>query len=255
MLAAAVIIALIAVTITVAAYVLAPRVGAGRLIFAQTPDLPPPFGYRMTWLAVRTRDTQRVVETLALSHVESANWSTGLGTVYSPEYGPGRVFISPPVNGWTFVVGLSLPQPLGAAFAEKTMPLLVDLGATFIEVHYYSSCPDIDHFAWARIIDGQLIRAFAISDQGPIWNKGKPTKEEKALGLKLYEVRGGRGSGRRKLGDVEPVIYPTEMQVMQVAAKWSLDPTRLAAAGPQPALGLIGVVPASWHAERLRTAA
>jgi hypothetical protein len=254
-LAFAIIVALVATTVSLAAYVLAPRTGSGRLIYAQTPDRPPPFGYNMTWLALRTRDTDRVVEALSLAHVEPANWSTGLGTVYSHDYGQGRIFVSPPVNGWIFVVGLSLPQPLGGAFAEKSMPLLVDLGATFIEVQYFSSCPDIDHFAWARIIDGQLVRAFAVGDQGQIWNKGKQTKEEKALGLKLFEVRGGgRGRGRSKAGD-EPVIYPTEMHVMQLAAKWSLDPTRLAEQGPLPAVGLVGIAPMRWRAERLRTAA
>lgn len=252
MLVATLILIMILATIAVAALVLAPRIAEGRIIYDVSPDAPKPFGYGMAWLAIRTRDSARVLEALALREGEPANWNTGLGTVYSTEIGPDRLFVSPPVNGWTFVVGLALPQPLGHAFADKATPLLVDLGGTFIEVQYFAACPAIDYFAWARVIDGKLVRAFAVSDEGLLWNKGKATKEEKALGLKLVETR---GKGRR--ADSDGVVLPSEQDVMRLAAKWSLDPTRIDAAhvgdGRVGAgLGVIGRAPIVWRPERLR---
>ncbi len=252
MLVAGIIVAMVAATIAVVALVLAPRIAVGRLVFGLTPDLPKPFGYRMAWFAIRTRDSRRVVEVLGLSEPQNANWDTGLGTVYSAELGDGRIFVSPPVNGWTFVAGLGLPQPLGKAFVDKATPLLLDLGARFIEVQYFAAVPAVDYFAWARIIDGKLVRAYAIGEAGVLWNTGKPTKAEKALGLKSFEVRGVK----RKRGDIGSALhmYPREEHVMHLAQKWSLDPTRVHEAGASAALGIIGRAPAAWQAERLRLA-
>lgn len=249
MLVAGFIVVMIFVTVAVAAFVLAPRIGEGRIVFDHQPDLPTPFGYGMAWLALRTRDTSLVVAALGLGDPEPANWNTGLGTVYSPELGAGHIFISPPVNGWTLVAGLGLPQPLGKSFVDKATPFLLDLGGRFIEVQYFASCPQVDYFGWARIIDGKLLRAYAIGDEGTLWSQGKPTKEERALGLKQFEARAGRA--KRSDGG-ELLTYPSEENVMQLAQKWSLDPTRVNEASDTPGLGVVGRTPAAWRPERLR---
>ena len=98
------------------------------------------------------------------------------------------------------------------------------------------------------------MRAFAIGDEGVIWDRGRLTPEERALGLKLFELRGIRG---RKGDTGEAIIlHPTEEQVLRMACGWSLDPTRLdringAAAGT----GFVARVPAAWRPERIRKAA
>ena len=162
---------LLPLTIAIAAFVLAPRVVKRRVIFDATPDRPAPFGLKMAWLAIRTRDTARVIDVLGLVNPRPCNWSSGIGTVYDDQLSENHVFVSPPVNGWTFVVGLSVPYPVGRRFVDKCTPMLLRLGAEFIEVQYFFSYPPIDFFAWARIIHGRLVRAFAIGDEGTIWNK------------------------------------------------------------------------------------
>ncbi len=240
-------------TIAVAAFLLAPRMAPSRLVFDAAPDRPHPFGYGMSWLAIRTRDTGAVIDRLALQSAETANWKSGLGAVYDDYLGASRIFVSPPVNGWTFVVGAALPGPMGRRFVDKCVPLLLDLGQHFVEVQYYSNHADIDYFAWARVIEGRLIRAFAINDEGVIWNRGKPTREEKAMGLKLFEVRGVRGRKGDAGGEI--LLYPTDQHIMQLAAKWSIDPTALAAIASTPANGVIAFAPAHWRTERLAKAA
>jgi hypothetical protein len=239
-------------TVAVAVFYLAPRIAPPSLVFELVPDRPCPFGYRMAWLAIRTRDTPRVVEVLGLGDPRPANWQTGIGTIYDREHAEQRVFVSPPVNGWTFVVGLSLPQPVGRGFVDKCLPLVTELGREFIEVQYYLTHPVIDFHAWARIVDGKLVRAFAMGDEGILWNRGKPTKEEKSLGLKLFELRGVRG--RRGDAGGELILHPTEDHVMRLASRWSLDPTVLDRNAVEPATGLIAWVPAAWAAERMRKA-
>ncbi len=232
---------------------LAPQLAPGRIVYDLAPDRPPPFGYKMAWLAIRSRDTQHIINTLAISDIEPANWDTGLGIVYSPDLAEDRLFVSPPVNGWTFGVGLALPHPLGRSFVDKAMPLLVGIGGEFIEVQYFYSYPPIDLFAWARMIDGRLVRAFAVGDEGVLWSKGKLTKEEKMLDLKLFELRGMRGRKGDAGGPI--VLYPTEDHIMRLAAKWSIDPTRIDQVQGEPAFGYVGRAPRGWRAERVRKAA
>lgn len=243
----------LAVTLAAVIWGLAPHMAEGRVLFGQTPDRPAGFGYRMAWLAIRSRDPRAVSQALGLTDATPCNWNSGIGTVYDRKLGESHVFVTPPVNGWVFVVGVPLPHPAGSAFADKCTPLLVGLGGRFVEVQYFFSYPPIDMFAWARMLDGRLTRAFAIGDEGVIWNKGKTTREERDLGLKMFELRGVKG--RRGDAGGEIILHPTEDHVMRLAHRWSLDPTTLDAAKIEPALGLIASAPLSWRAERLRRSA
>lgn len=244
---------MVALTIAIAAFALAPRMGDGRVIFEQSPDRPTPFGYKMAWLAVRTRDTKAVLEALGLTAAEPCNWRSGIGTVYDDQLGTDHVFVSPPVNGWTFVVGLALPYPVGRTFGDKVMPLLARLGRRFVEVQYFFAYPPIDVFAWARLLEGRVVRAFAITDSGVVWNRGRRSREERALGLKLFDFRGVRGRKGDAGGEI--LLYPTEEHVLRLAERWSLDPTRIDQMDvPVPGLGYIALAPADWRPERLRKA-
>jgi hypothetical protein len=241
-------------TVLAIVFVMAPRMAEGCVVFNAAPDRPCPFGYRMGWLAIRTRDTRGVVHALGLLRPEAVNWSGGIGSVYDHNLGESRVFVTPPVNGWTFVVGLGLPHPLGPAFVDKFTPFVADLGARFIEVQYFLAYPPLDLFAWARVIDGRVVRAFAVGDEGVILNVGKTTKDERSLGLKLFELRGVKGRKGDAGGAL--LLHPTEEHVMRLAGRWSIDPVNVEAAPRgEPAVGFIGQIPASWRQERLRRAA
>lgn len=241
---------MVTLTVAIAAFALAPRLAGDRVVFEQSPDRPTGFGYRMAWLAVRSRDTEAVVEELGLEAAVPCNWRSGIGTVYDRDLGNDHVFVSPPVNGWTFVVGLSLPYPVGSNFADKAMPLLKRLGRRFVEVQYFFAYPPIDCFAWARLLEGRIVRAFAITDSGIVWSSGRTTREERTLGLKLFDFRGVRG--RKGDAGSEIILYPTEKHVLSLARRWSLDPTKLADVDvPAPALGRIALAPHSWRPERL----
>lgn len=244
---------MIALTIAVAFW-LAAQVAAERVQFEVTPDHPCAFGYSMAWLAIRSRDTDAVLEALRVTKPEPCNWNSGIGTVYDKQLGELHVFVSPPVDNWTFVVGLPLPHPVGRGFVDKCTPLLVELGGQFPEVQYFFAYPLIDFFAWARVRDGRLVRAFAITDEGVAWSKGRTTKEERALGLKLFELRGVLGRKGDAGGEI--ILHPTEDHVMRLAQRWSLDPTTLSTLPSQKsAVGYIAEAPYAWRTERLRKVA
>lgn len=247
------IVILVALTIAIIVFGLAPRMAEARVVYRVEPDPPSPFGYKMAWLALRTRNTERVLSVLGLAGAEPANWESGIGTVYDETLGEHRVFVSPPVDGWTFVVGLALPYPVGRTFHDKCTPLLLDTAEAFEEVQYFFTYPLIDFFAWARLVDGKLVRAFAIGDEGIVWNKGKATREEKALGLKLFELRGVRD----RKGDAggELILHPTEEHVMRLARQWSVDPIEIDRNWRQKGVGYIAPAPAHWRPERMRKTA
>jgi hypothetical protein len=244
---------LLALTIFVAAFVLAPGLAVRHVELDGSPDRPHPFGCNMAWLAIRTRDTLRVAEVLRLEALEAANWRTGIAIIYDDRLGASHVFLSPPVDGWTFVVGLSLPHPVNGNLVDKCTPMLLDLGAVFADVQVYFSYPPIDFYAWARVASGRLERAFAVGDEGVIWNKGKLSRDERSLGLKLFEVRGVRG----RKGDAggQMILHPTESHVLNLAGRWSLDPTRIGAGRGEASAGYVCARPARWRAERLRKSA
>ena len=247
------IVIMIAVTIAIAVLRLGPHMAQGRTIYEVEPDRPAPFGYKMGWLAVRTRDTEAVVQALGLVEPTASNWNSGIGSVYDDTLGEDHVFVSPPVNGWTFVVGLSLPFPASRGFVDKCSPILLGLGERFVEVQFFFTYPLIDYFAWARVIDRRMVRIFAVSDEGLVVNRGKVSPEERALGLKLFELRGVRG----RKGDAggEMILHPTEDHVLRLAQKWSIDPVKLDDMATEPGIGWIGLAPAHWRAERMRKTA
>jgi len=244
------ILLLTALTIAFVVFRFAPRMHERNLVFEDAPEPPRPFGYKMAWLAVKTEATSDVVAALDLVDPVPANWNSGIGAAYDDTLSETHIFVSPPVDGWTFVIGLALPHPVSKSFVDKLTPLLLSMTGRFPDAQYYFTYPLIDFFAWARVKNGRLVRAFAAGDEGVVWNKGRPTREERALGLKLFELRGVQ----ERKGDAggELLLHPTEDHVLQVARHWSIDPTRLTDSDASAGLGVIGRAPASWRAERVR---
>ena len=248
-----VIFALIASTLAVIAFVVAPQLVQKRVIFGAAPDLPKSFGCDMAWLAIKSDDPSAVAEVLELTALVPANWDAGIGTIYDAKLGDMYVFVTPPVKGWIFVAGVPLPLPVGRSFVDKLTPLLARLSSTFRDVQYFAVYPDIDLFAWARLERGRMVRAFAIGDDGVIWDRGRLTAEEKALGLKLFELRGIRGRKGDAGGAI--ILHPTDEQVLQLARSWSIDTGRLDKLDIAPAHGFIAHAPSQWRSERVRKAA
>ena len=244
------IITFVVLTVALIAFAVAPRMVKRTVVFAGTPDQPKPFGYGMSWLALKTTDTAAVISCLELTDTKPANWNSGIGTIYDSKLRDGYVFISPPVKGWTLVAGVPLPQPVGRSFIDKLSPMLTVLSQRFTDVQYFAAFPIIDYFGWARLQRGKLVRVFVIGDDGVISNRGRLTQEERALGLKLYDLRGIKDRKGDAGGAI--VLYPTEEQVVRLARAWSLDPIGLDKLKVEPGTGVIARAPSSWRAERIK---
>jgi hypothetical protein len=246
----ALIFILVSGTVAIIALAIAPRLSDRRVVFTDTPDTPKPFGYSMSWLAVKTEDTAAVIDCLGLEGGVAANWNSGIGTIYDTHLGDQHIYVAPPVKGWTLIAGVALPHPVGHAFADKLTPLLADLARRFPDVQYYAAFPIIDFFGWSRWHKGKQVRTFIIGDDGVIIDHGRLTPQEKILGLKLYDLRGIKDRKGDAGGAI--VLYPTEEQIIRLASAWSCNPLHLDKMNTAPATGLIDRVPIAWRAERLK---
>lgn len=222
---------------------------------ADSDERVPILGPEMAWLAVRTSDVDELISMLELRGAKRVSWDDGVRTIYA-ERGPDAfAFITPPIDGWTLVAGLALPHPLGRSFKDKCTPLIEALSARFCAAHYYFSFPLLDFYAWAKAENGEVVRAFAIGDEGVVWDRGRLTPEERRLSLQHFELRGVEDRHGDVGGDL--VLVPTEAQVLRVAGAWSCDPRVLS--GSKEILaqsGYLARAPSSWHSElRYRPAA
>lgn len=245
---------MIGITVAAIIYVVIPGLERpGKVVLASEPDTPKPFGPSMAWIAIRTGNTERVTSLLELDTLADANWDAGIGTIYDARLSDEHVFVSPPVKGWTFVAGVPLPLPVGRAFVDKLTPLLARLSSQFRDVQYFAAFPDVDFYAWARLERGRMVRAFAIGEEGVIWDRGRLSPQERALGLKLYEVRGIRA----RKGDAGEgiILHPTQEQVLRLARGWSLDPSVLDRIEGSAGIGAVARAPSAWRSERIRKAA
>lgn len=247
------VVILVGLTTVLAAALVVPRLVPRRIRVDDAPDRPQAFGSEMSWLAVKTEDAGRLAAVLGLGDLSVANWNSGLGAIYDLDLSDTFVFLSPPVEGWTFVAGVALPLPQGGAFVDKAAPLLGLLAREFRSVQYFATFPIIDFYAWARFEDGQAIRAVAVGEAGPVWKAGAPTSVERKLGLSMMDVRGIQN----RSGDIGGALqlHPTEQHVLGVAEDWSVNPIAIDALAAGPGVGWIARAPAAWRAERARSAA
>lgn len=187
-----------------------------------TPDDPTPFGYKCMWFAVKTINPDEVVKEIGLKSPQRCNWKSGIAAAYEES-----VFVTPSVNGWTLVVGRGLPTIEDDERKKETETLLVKLSRHFGEVQHFGTHRVVGFNAWARAMNGEIVREFAyFGERGEkLYELGKPTAEELAVGFR---------------SDAE--FWPAESHVMQVAGKWSLDPTKLSSATDGKGAGWLGTL-------------
>lgn len=206
-------------------------------------------------MAVRTRDTARLINVIGIGPVRASGWSDGVAGVYADRGGLNRVFVTPPVEGWSFVVSLGLPLPMGEAYVDKATALIERLSDAFGPVGYYVSYPALDFYAWAWAQGGVLQRGFAAGREGVVWNRGAVTVDERVIApdfFALSEVSGGDQPGPSVEGG-RPVGgggHPfSEADVLSLARKWSVDPTEFDGRGDlDRGIGYLGTVPQEWSA-------
>jgi len=252
--------------------------------FDQTPDLPVSFGHCVSWFAVSTSDPARVVDALDLGEGTSANWASGLAaaaptrasSMASKESGPW-IFVSPPVSGWTLIVGDWLPCPYArteqrADIGQKFDVLFSRLMKHFADVQFFTSNRVADFYVWARAQGGESKRVFTFGDGTVYENIGKQTPEEAKLKLANFSGLTASAAGEKfwelvKQQEAERSafiakglsfreamktvlrngrsVFPNERDVADLAELWSVNPEDLESEDHPVGLGWVFRLPES----------
>ena len=177
----------------------------------------PSFGLKQAncWLAIKQRSSQAVQSALALHNPQPCSWADGLA-----DGGGQRVFVSPPVSGWTLVMGPALPDPCDDA--DACFRFVLELSRKLGHVQLFSVNTILGHHAWVRAEGGQIVRAYAWAG-GTQWNQGRRTMAEDELNL---ECRDYGETAAMFTDDPEPGVENTD-KVHVLAARWSIDPDEI----------------------------
>lgn len=215
-------------------------------------SLPEPFGWRMSWVAVKTKDTELLPKELELVNPRSCDWEEGLQKANDQ-----GIFICPPVCGWTLIVGVTLPD----ASSEATLPLIVWLSETHDSAQYFGNHRVVDYYAWAKAEHGRLVRAYAfIGDQGITpWDRGELTPEELELGLTFDDPLARAVNPDNPHETLQEMVqrlkenprkFPNENDVFALARKWSIDPTQIEEYEARESPGVLGYHKSALSEER-----
>lgn len=172
---------------------------------------------------MRAEDPQVVVDALQLRTVLPANWFAGL----QAEEG---VFVTPSIDGWVLAVGDDLR---GNGDYARVVPALIErLSAVCGEAAWFVTHDEAEHHGWALARRGQVERAFvwAGDDAEVLW-LGEVTAAERDIGCYVDDPRDQSEDGG---------WWPDDRHVLRIAARWSVDPSRLAAGGRSPSVGCLG---------------
>lgn len=208
-------------------------------VVSAVPDMPVPFGYKTLWLAIRTEDPEAVAGALGLSAPRPCNWRSGLDAVGLDD---AWAFVTPPVEGWVLVVSQGLPHLEGGGQGEWRR-LMEGLAAEFRDVQYFLTHRVVEFHAWARWVDGVLVRSYAyLGESGEVLlDEGELTPDEVDNGL-IFTDPGGSESEEEGFWEREDLEFPSEEDVHQVAAAWSVSPVELDALELEPGVGWLGWV-------------
>ena len=181
------------------------------------------------WMAVKCSNLQKVQNAIGLHNPTPCPLSEGFGRL-----GDTKLFISPPVKAWILVVGNSLPDIHDDV--DKLYHFLMKVAHELGSIQYFSANRVLSHHAWVRIENNRVYRAYAWAGE-TLWNQGDRTAAEKELELKCYEYCDN------------PLPYPftardshvanTE-KVMQLAARWSIDPMAVNNPNLRASFGITG---------------
>jgi len=163
------------------------------------------------WLAIKTRDLLAVQRALGLHNAKPCPCQKGLS-------GEEKLFIAPPINGWTLVVGSELPDP--ADDPDICFHFVTGLSRKVGEVQLFSSNRALCGHAWVRADKGRVIRAYAWANQ-TLWNQGTRSTAERELDLATFDYGSASETNPWHVPDV---IIANVDKVPLLAARWSLDP-------------------------------
>ena len=186
--------------------------------FAPSPSFSPlVFERPACWLAIKSRNIEAVREALGLENPTSCSWIEGLAGISTDN----RLFLSPPIRGWILVFGPHIPRP--SDDIDVCYRFLARLSEEMGEVQYFCMDSVTYEHAWARLVDGVVVRAYAWFRE-TLWNQGAFSEAERRAGVQTYSY--GESPDPSAYG-MQDRFRMNSDRVFQVASRWSIDPSKV----------------------------
>ncbi|WP_158012938.1 hypothetical protein [Streptomyces sp. Root369] len=198
-----------------------------------TSDSAPPINACwLSWLAVETVEQTEVVKALGLTDVQEIAWADGaelIDEVAHDEEEPfSTVVVTPPIQGWTLVVGPYFGLPYRQQTVHVTN-LCRELSAQFGKAQLFFHSEQNDGEAWLIAEQGRILRRW-ISEH-PELALGEPFGVERRL-LDAYGIT-GKPENLDPNSDLAGDWAATwgDCWATTVAKESSIDPTTAAGTG------------------------
>lgn len=172
----------------------------------------PNFGYKMAWLAIKNTTPEDINQKLQLPPVRTIDWDKAMDRIYEND---DPIVLTPQINGWSFIIGRYLyALDPNANDLSKLKNNTEELSIIFEEVQAFATHRVSEYHHWILAKKGKVERCFAYSgEKGKVFhNEGELTEAEKQL--PRYKLKGSQW-------------YPNEEDVMTIAGKWSINPTKI----------------------------
>lgn len=192
------------------------------------PAKPVNFGYKCVWIAVKTEDTDSLLNALEVTHVQKANWVEGMLRNFST-----GIFVLPPIDGWILAVGSDLPVPQ-APVLEQARIFLDRLSARFGEAQLFGNHRGTGSAFWMKSVQGKTERLYSIGD-GVTIIEGQPTAIEQQWALLDTNSEDAADEAYW-----DRSVYPDVEHVLEVAQAWSINPMQLETHENVGAFGYLG---------------
>lgn len=186
-----------------------------------TPAKPVSFGFKIEWLAVKSRDHKEVANWLnKLQHpLHETNWESGVKGAYKH-----FCFVTPSIHGWVLVLNPNISDishPDGQVFLQK-------MSAFFEEIHFYGNHRVNGYGAFGKFRNGEMLRGFSWADGQLFLNFGTPTTVESEI-IEAYRYRFQDDTELLHWSDENgggPALSD-ESSVTKIAGAWSVHPETL----------------------------
>lgn len=180
------------------------------------------------WMVVKSSNVPAVLDELGLHNPRPCSWEDGLALL---ERG---LFVSPPIQGWILIVGYELPDIFDDP--DRCFHLIRRMSRALGQVQFFGLNRAVNHHGWVRAKDGRIVRAYAWAGE-TVWDQGTLSKAEADLGINCFSYGEGAEAAALTCGDL---LHANTEKVLQLAARWSFDPTTVGgtlASAPQGVAG------------------
>lgn len=208
---------------------------SNEVVFDTIDNKPVSFGYKCVWFAVKSSNTEEVANALHLKNVKPSGWQEGINSAYK-----GKVYVTPPIEGWVLAVGWGLPVGDSEESIAALQKQANQLSQQFGEAQFFGTHRVVEYHCWLKSINGEIKRLYSyIGESGEnLGIIGEPTDAESNY---ILIDTASEEAKQESYWERENLTIADEEIVMQIAEKWSVNPTTLEDRNNIKDLGLLGI--------------